>query len=465
MNSDGTAKQKPDRQSSPRSDIIDVRVVEQISSASEPLGDVWDSGEVTERSTSSSPPTQTQPPITIPVEPPQETIDPPQSEDNWHHLLDEIDRDLEPPDLEPAVATEPIAADAVPLNLTSVPPSTPIDPHVLPLVRAEAEIKAEIDRLQATRAALQAQIVETQTTFGQVIQTSISELEQRRQKLQISVEQLERRRDRIQEEIAKSFAGGSQDIAIRLQGFKDYLVGSLQDLVVIAEEIDFPQPPPAQIRIQAPLDRAASGNAPRQPLAPASPSRDSRSQTPQFAEPAFKTTATKVRASIDRYRNAPDYYAPAWQLRRTLEAVHADKVSDWFFSKDGRGAVRTMGSRLQNILVAAAAVSALRELYGDYLRTLVLANLPERLGDWRRGFQDCLGLSKADFGGNGGIILFEDPEALIQKVDRIVANQEMPLIIIDNSENQISLSILQYPLWLAFAPDPDRQLDDYREYR
>ena len=124
-----------------------------------------------------------------------------------------------------------------------------------------------------------------------------------------------------------------------------------------------------------------------------------------------------------------------------------------------------MGSRLQNILVAAAAVSALRELYGDYLRTLVLANLPERLGDWRRGFQDCLGLSKADFGGNGGIILFEDPEALIQKVDRIVANKEMPLIIIDNSENQISLSILQYPLWLAFAPDPDRQLDDYREYR
>jgi hypothetical protein len=124
-----------------------------------------------------------------------------------------------------------------------------------------------------------------------------------------------------------------------------------------------------------------------------------------------------------------------------------------------------MGSRLQNILVAAAAVSVLRELYGDYLRTLVLANLPERLGDWRRGFQDCLGLSKSDFGGNGGIILFEDPEALIQKVDRIVANKEMPLIIIDNSEGQIALSILQYPLWLAFAPDPNQQVDDYREYR
>jgi hypothetical protein len=172
-----------------------------------------------------------------------------------------------------------------------------------------------------------------------------------------------------------------------------------------------------------------------------------------------------VKGAIDKYRTAPDYYAPAWQLRRTLEAVHADKVSDWFFTSGGKGAVRTMGSRLQNILVAATAVSVLRELYGDYLRTVVLANLPERLGDWRRGFQDCLGLSKTDFGSNGGIILFEDPEALVQRVDRIVANREMPLIIIDNSEGQIALSILQYPLWLAFAPEPNQPPEDYRDYR
>jgi hypothetical protein len=444
MNSDGTAKQKPDLRSPPQPEIIDVRVVEEISSVPEPLGDVWDSGEVTddEISTMTSS-AQPQPPITISVEPPADpqqsepiAADPPTPEDNWHILLDEISQELEPVvNLEPAAKIDPV------------------DFKVVPLMRAEAEIKAEIAKLQATQTKLQQQIVETQTSFGQVIQTSISDLEQRRQKLQISVEQLERRRDRIKEEINKSFAGGSQDIAIRLQGFKDYLVGSLQDLVVIAEEIEFPQPPPAQIRIQTPLDRSSTTR------------EIPRNQTPQFTEPTFKSTATKVRASIDRYRNAPDYYAPSWQLRRTLEAVHADKVSDWFFTKDGRGAVRTMGSRLQNILVAAAAVSVLRELYGDYLRTLVLANLPERLGDWRRGFQDCLGLSKTDFGGNGGIILFEDPEALIQKVDRIVANKEMPLIIIDNSEGQISLSILQYPLWLAFAPDPNQQIDDYREYR
>ncbi|MCY7336564.1 MAG: DUF3086 domain-containing protein [Chamaesiphon sp.] len=429
MNPDGTAKPKPVR-SSPQPEIIDVQVVE-ISSVPEPLGDVWDSDEVADP----------QPTVKAEEQLQLESIaaETPITADNWAILLDEISQDSEPElNIELVVKSQSARIDDVKLE---------------PLLRTEAEIQSQIATLQATQSQLQQQIVATQTSFGQIIQTSIGDLEQRRQKLQISVEQLERKRDRIKEEINKSFAGGSQDVAIRLQGFKDYLVGSLQDLVVIAEEIEFPQPPPAQIRIQTPLAKT--------PTTTPSP----RNQSPQFIEPAFKSTASKVRTSIDRYRNAPDYYAPTWQLRRTLEAVHADKVSDWFFNKDGRGAIRTMGSRFQNILVAAAAVSALRELYGDYLRTLVLANLPERLGDWRRGFQDCLGLSKTDFGANGGIILFEDPEALVQKVDRIVANKEMPLIIIDNSEGQISLSILQYPLWLAFAPDPSQQIDDYREYR
>ncbi len=437
MNSDGITNREPDRTSSAQPpEIIDVQVVEEILVVPEPLADIWASEEVVDL-----PPPLPQPPmpdlaqpeITSTIETAALPENPPTPEDNWDILLNEISQDLEP-------ELETIGGD----NL-----------KVEPLLRKEAAIKAEIAKLQATKAKLQQQIDDTQTSIGQIVQTSIADLEQRRQKLQISVEQLERRRDRIEKEINKSFAGASQDIAIRLQGFKDYLVGSLQDLVVIAEEIEFPQPPPAQIRIQTPVIDKAS----------VIPATTTRNQSPQFTEPAFKSTASKVRASIDRYRTAPDYYAPTWQLRRTLEPVHADKVAEWFFAKDGRGAVRTMGSRLQNILVAATAVSVLRELYGDYLRTLVLANLPERLGDWRRGFQDCLGLSKADFGGNGGIILFEDPEALVQKVDRIVANKEMPLIIIDNSEGQISLSILQYPLWLAFAPDPNQQVDDYREYR
>jgi hypothetical protein len=445
MNPDGNSnRQKNTPSSTPPLEIIDVRVVEENSSGADLPEDVWDSDEVadarTPLATQSSEPPQTSMPDS--VQPETTVVNPESIEDNWGILLDEISQESDP---EPEVTVKSVSSiDRVE------------NPQLEPLLRAEAEIKAEIAQLQTTRLKLQKQIDDTQISFGQMFQTSIADLEQRRQKLQISLEQLERRRDRIKAEINKSFAGASQDVAIRLQGFKDYLVGSLQDLVVIAEEIEFPQPPPTQIRLQTPL---------KSPTTALDTPKNQNNISPQFAEPTFKATASKVRGSIERYRTAPDYYAPAWQLRRTLEAVHADKVSDWFFAQDGRGAVRSMGSRLQNILVAAAAVSALRELYGDYLRTLVLANLPERLGDWRRGFQDCLGLSKTDFGGNGGIILFEDPEALVQKVDRIVANKEMPLIIIDNSEGQISLSILQYPLWLAFAPDPERPMDDFREFR
>jgi hypothetical protein len=32
--------------------------------------------------------------------------------------------------------------------------------------------------------------------------------------------------------------------------------------------------------------------------------------------------------------------------------------------------------------------------------------------------------------------------------------KQLPLIIVDESEEMISLSLLQFPLWLAFAPDP-----------
>ena len=113
-----------------------------------------------------------------------------------------------------------------------------------------------------------------------------------------------------------------------------------------------------------------------------------------------------------------------------------------------------MGSRLQNILVASATIAILRRMYGDRLCPLVLANSPERLGEWRRGLQDCLGITRADFGPDQGIVLFEAAEPLALKADRLEQEGDLPLIIIDDTENQVSLSLLQFPLWLAFAPDP-----------
>ncbi len=319
--------------------------------------------------------------------------------------------------------------------------------RVAQLLLQEQELQKSIAELQAIHSQ---QLQETQASLSKVIQDSLVELEQKRQTLQVSVEQLERRRDRIKEEMRKNFAGVSQDLAIRVQGFKDYLVGSLQDLAMAAEQLELPTRP---IIAEPPT-----------PIKETKPPVADKAPTPNFAEQGFHEQSRQIRTLLDQYRKTPDYYGTPWQLRRTFEAIHAERVGNWLFSQGGRGALRTMGSRLQNILVASAGVSVLHHIYGDRLRTLVLANSPERLGEWRRGLQDCLGISRSDFGPDRGAILFEDPAALVQKADRLVESRQLPLIIIDETEAEINLALLQFPLWLAFAPNPQQPSSNGWDY-
>lgn len=310
---------------------------------------------------------------------------------------------------------------------------------VADLQRQEQELRQKIATLQAIQVQmLSDQLAKTQVAVDKMVQEGLQELEQRKQALQISIEQLERRRERIRAEMRTTFAGVSQDLAIRVQGFKDYLVGSLQDLVNAAEQLELsppsepPQPEVEEVRVPE------------------------KAPTPKFAEQGFQDQVRQIRNILDQYRTLPDYYGPPWQLRRTFEPIHAERVSNWFFTQGGRGALKTMGSRLQNILVASAVISILRTLYGDRSRTLILGNTPERLGEWRRGLQDCLGISRSDFGPERGIALFEEPLPLVQKADRLLEQKQLPLIIVDETEDEISLSMLQFPLWLAFAPDPQQ---------
>ncbi|MBE9117330.1 DUF3086 domain-containing protein [Lusitaniella coriacea LEGE 07157] len=314
------------------------------------------------------------------------------------------------------------------------------------LSQQKQALEAEIQTLQAQKEQLLSQqTAEVQALLEQMVREGTRELEKRRKSLQGSIEQLERRRERIREEMRTSFAGVSQDMAIRVQGFKDYLVGSLQDLSAAAEQLELPafEPPPRE----RPRDER------RMPPQEETPS-------PRFAKQGFQEQRKQISSILDRYRTRPDYYGPPWQLRRTFEPIHAERVQNWFFSQGGRGAIRTMGSRLQNILIASSVIAVTHNLYPDRSRTLVLANTPERLGEWRRGLQDCLGISRGDFGPSRGITLFESPEALVQKAERLVDGKQLPLIIIDETEDRIDLSLLQFPLWLAFAPDPS-QMSSY----
>ncbi len=312
------------------------------------------------------------------------------------------------------------------------------------LRQQEAQLKRDIADLQTVYNRLvREQLAEAQLAVGRFVTESLGDLEQRRQTLQLSVDQLERRQERIRAEMRTTFAGSSQDVAIRIQGFKDYLVGSLQDLVTAAEELKLAAPVPAP-EAKRPTGRDRE--------------REEEAIAPQFAEQGFQEQNRQIRKLLDQYRTSPDYYGAAWQLRRTFEPIHAERVANWFFTQGGKGALRTMGSRLQNILIASTIISILRKLYGPRVRMLILADSPERLGEWRRGLQDCLGISRSDFGSDQGVVLFEAPEPLAQRADRLVKQKQLPLIIMDESEDVVNLSLLQFPMWLAFATDPAKPM-------
>jgi len=404
----------------------------------------------------------------------------------------------------PAGTGQPLQPLIIPTSSSASPPtnSSPNSPsssiinaptedsllqRVTDLQQKEQVLKQEIKALQASyNTMLQKQITEAQTAIGRLVKEGVSDLEQRKQTLQLAIEQLERRQERIKAEMRSTFAGSSQDLAVRVQGFKDYLVGSLQDLATSAEQLQLtpldnpPRPagvqpglkPGAESEFQTEsvrdVGREAGRDTGREPtkLDSSRSARETdrnsseresleRKDAAGFTEPGFAEQAKRIRMLLDQYRASPDYYGPPWQLRRTFEPVHADRVSKWFFTQGGRGAIRTMGSRLQNILIASATISVLNELYGERLRPLILGNSPERLGEWRRGLQDCLGVSRADFGIDEGIVLFEAPEALAQRAERLVKQKQLPLIIVDETEEYISVALLQFPLWLAFAPDPN----------
>lgn len=289
------------------------------------------------------------------------------------------------------------------------------------------------------------------TTPGidQLVRQGLQDLERQRRELQREIEQLERRKERLEAEMKTSFAGSSQDIAIRVQGFKDYLIGSLQDLATAAEQINLV----AQPVVEAPA-----------PMPVATVPSDEGGGMVPFAAQRFSEQRDRIHSLLDQYRTRPDYYGPPWQLRRTFEPIHAERVSNWFFSQGGRGSVKSVGSRLQNVLVASAAISCLYAIYDRRMCVLVLATTPERLGEWRRWLQDCLGVARADFGTNRGIMLFESSEPMAQRAERLLDSGRLPFLIMDEAEDKVSLSLLQYPLWLGFARDPENPSNDYDYY-
>ena len=327
--------------------------------------------------------------------------------------------------------------------------------EIATLEQQKANLNREINELKAHKEQmLLGQVREVQENMGRMVEEGTKELKERKMALQIEIEKLERRQQRINQEMRSNFAGSSQELAVRVQGFKDYLVGSLQDLATAAEKLELATPPePAPRRREPARSRDPRRDDRRGRRREESPRAREGNRTlgTQFSEPAFAAQNRRIRQLIDNYRNNPDYYGSPWQLRRTFAENQAQRVQEWFLVQGGRGAVDSMGSRLQNILVASAAISILHNLYGDRCKVLVLTDTPENLGEWRKGLEDCLGISRRDFGANRGVVLFDSPNVLVQRAERLVADKLLPIIIIDETEELLNLAILKFPIWLAFA--------------
>ena len=323
--------------------------------------------------------------------------------------------------------------------------------QIAQLEQQKTSLQTEITNLKAQKEEIIArQTQEITENLVKMVEEGTRELKERKNNLLVDIEKLERRRERIRQEMRTNFAGASQDLAVRIQGFKEYLVGSLQDLATAAERLDLPKPEDRRRPSQRDSRTTRETRETREARRPRNSTPEVSSQ-PQFTEQTFAEQNRRIRQLLETYRTRPDYYGAPWQLRRTFEPIHAERVQEWFFEQGGRGAIKGMGSRLQNVLVASAIVSVLHRLYSDRVRVLVLVDTPEKLGEWRRGLQDCLGVSRNDFGANRGIVLFESADVLVQRAERLLKDKLLPIIIIDETEELVNLTLLKFPLWLAFA--------------
>ena len=308
------------------------------------------------------------------------------------------------------------------------------------------------DAAPATEAASEASIAasgDVEPAAETLIQLALRDLQSRRDGLQQEIDTLQQRKEQLEKDMAASFAGQSDAIARRVKGFQEYLGGALQGLAQSVETLELVAQP--VVVKPSPLDAQAAEAAAEQAMA-------NGGGAPALAD-TFRPDEELIRTNLRRFLEQPDFYAEPWKLRRSLDDSDIAVLEDWFFNQGGRGAQASRGSRPRNVLLGAALIAVIGELYGDQFQTLVLAGQPERLGDWRRGLQDSLGLGREDFGPSSGIVLFERGDALVERADRLEERGEVPLILIDAAERVVDIPVLQFPLWLAFAAGPGETYD------
>ena len=264
-------------------------------------------------------------------------------------------------------------------------------------------------------------------SFDEISNEIFRDLFSKKDSLVKEIKELETKKNEIEKDIETNFKGQSDNIAKRVKGFQEYLTGALQNLSQNVEKLELVSQP--IIVKPSPLDEKKQVN-----------STNNVVNVPALSE-TFKPDEKIIKDCFASFTGQPDFYAEPWKLRRSLDSSDIEIMDDWFFNMGGRGSLESRGSRQKNALLSAGLISILGELYGDQFQTLILASQPERLGEWRRILQDSLGLTRDDFGPNSGIVLFERPEGVIERADRLEANEELPFIIIDAAETSVEIPV------------------------
>ena len=307
-------------------------------------------------------------------------------------------------------------------------------------------IKSERENKATQNKKVSSETKKNHKLIDDITNEIFSELIHKKDNLIKEIKKLEAKKNELENDIESNFKGQSDNIAKRVKGFQEYLTGSLQNLSQNVEKLDLVSQP--IVVKPSPLDERKEN-----------PKATEIVNIPALSE-TFKPDEQIIKSCFSTFTEQPDFYAEPWKLRRSLDTSDVEAMDEWFFNMGGRGSLESRGSRQKNALLSAGLIAILGELYGDQFQTLILASQPERLGEWRRILQDSLGLTRDDFGPNSGIVLFERPEGVIERADRLEANDELPFIIVDASETSVEIPILQFPLWLAFAGSNDEIFDD-----
>ena len=149
-----------------------------------------------------------------------------------------------------------------------------------------------------------------------------SELISKKISLVKEIKDLETKKNELDKDIESNFKGQTDNIAKRVKGFQEYLMGSLQNLSQNVEKLELVSQP--IVVKPSPLDEKKETSNKNELLT-----------VPALSE-TFKPDEQLIRSCFSNFIEQPDFYSEPWKLRRSLDSSDIEVMDDWLFNMGGR---------------------------------------------------------------------------------------------------------------------------------